>query len=63
MIKFDPLDNCLLLFPVRLPTFSLLLHLLLDDFFEALIGFLFLLIKLFNMAAKLLELAEVRHEV
>ena len=63
MIEPEPLDHRLLLLPVGLPALPLLLHLLLDDFFEALVGLLLLLIKLFYVVAELLELVQVLHEV
>ena len=63
MVEPYPLHHRLLLFPVGLPALPLLLHLFLDDFFEALVSLLFLLITLFDMVAQLLELVEVLHEV
>lgn len=63
MIELDPFNDGPLLLSMGLPAFSLLLHLFFDDFFQPLVGFLFLLVELFNVVAELLELVEVLHEV
>lgn len=63
MVEPYPLHHRLLLFPVGLSSLPLLFHLFFDDFFEALVGLLFLLITLFDVVAQLLELVEVLHEV